>query len=70
MAAIRGNVINAVHKVANPNFAPACEYVAIPEGSSSLAPVISPGPRIFKNRFKLDCLDFLVSDLLFINYYL
>src|SRR5450830_923033 len=30
-----------------PNCAPACEYVAIPLGSSSAAPVIKPGPSFF-----------------------
>jgi hypothetical protein len=28
--------------------APACEKVTIPEGSSSAAPVISPGPKEFR----------------------
>lgn len=37
-------MIIAVQRVAKPKPAPACEYVAIPEGSSSLAPVISPRP--------------------------
>ena len=48
IAAIKGNVNNAVHKVDSPNCAPAWEYVAMPEGSSSLAPVIIPGPRLLK----------------------
>ena len=30
------------------NCAPACEYVAIPDGSSSLAPVTKPAPKILK----------------------
>jgi len=47
MTVIRGNAMNAVHNVDNPNIAPACEYVAIPEGSSSLAPVMIPGPKYF-----------------------
>jgi hypothetical protein len=34
-----------VHVSAYPNCAPACEYVAIPLGSSSEAPVIRPGHR-------------------------
>jgi hypothetical protein len=45
-AAIKGKVIIAVQRVVKPKPAPACIYVAIPEGSSSLAPVISPGPSI------------------------
>jgi hypothetical protein len=49
IAAITGKVISAVHKVVKPNFAPAWEYVAIPGGSSSLAPVINSGPKILKN---------------------
>jgi hypothetical protein len=44
-----GKVISAVQRVDIPYAAPACEYVAIPDGSSSLAPVIRPGPRIFQN---------------------
>jgi hypothetical protein len=43
---MRGKVRRAVQRVAKPKPAPACEYVAIPEGSSSLAPVITPGPRM------------------------
>jgi hypothetical protein len=30
-----------------PNWAPTLEYVAIPLGSSSAAPVTNPGPKIF-----------------------
>jgi hypothetical protein len=37
------NIAN--HSIPRPNFAPAWEYVAIPEGSSSDAPVIRPGPK-------------------------
>ena len=33
------------HSRAKPTCAPACEYVAIPLGSSSEAPVIRPGPK-------------------------
>ena len=47
--AINGNVMRDVQSVVNPNLAPAWEYVAIPDGSSSLAPVISPGPSDEKN---------------------
>jgi hypothetical protein len=43
---MRGNVIIAIQRVAKPKPAPAWEYVAIPEGSSSLAPVITPGPSM------------------------
>lgn len=39
----------AIHNVERPNIAPACEYVAMPEGSSSLAPVTKPGPNNFQN---------------------
>jgi hypothetical protein len=35
----------ASHNIPRPNPAPACEYVAIPDGSSSDAPVIRPGPK-------------------------
>ncbi len=45
-----GKVITAVQSVVNPNAAPAVEYVPIPDGSSSAAPVISPGPSCRKNR--------------------
>lgn len=34
------------HNTPKPNWAPACEYVAIPLGSSSDAPVINPGPTL------------------------
>src|SRR5438552_10077190 len=49
-AVIIGNVISAVHSVAKPNDAPATAYVPMPEGSSSDAPVIKPGPRTIKKR--------------------
>ena len=42
--AIRGQVRSAVHSIVVPNWAPASEYVAMPDGSSSAAPVITPGP--------------------------
>ena len=35
-----------------PKLAPACEYVAIPEGSSSAPPVTTPGPNDFRIVFK------------------
>src|ERR1051325_7588970 len=47
-ADIRGNEKRAVHNGAYPNKAPVTEYVDIPEGSSSAAPVIRPGPRSAK----------------------
>jgi hypothetical protein len=49
-AAISGQVSNAVHNMPVPSLAPAIEYVAIPEGSSSAAPVIRPGPSAAKKR--------------------
>src|ERR1039458_9692053 len=49
-AAISGKETRAVHRKEYPKTAPATEYVEIPEGSSSAAPVISPGPRLAKNR--------------------
>ena len=49
-AIINGKVNKAVHSVAKPSDAPATAYVPIPEGSSSEAPVISPGPRSLKKR--------------------
>jgi len=47
--AINGKENRAVHSGAYPNEAPVTEYVEIPEGSSSAAPVISPGPNSEKN---------------------
>jgi hypothetical protein len=61
MEAMSGNVMSAVQRVESPYAAPACEYVAIPEGSSSLAPVTRPGPRIFQKRKSLDEEFFLFS---------
>ena len=43
-AAINGNASGIVHSMSRPNCAPAWEYVAMPLGSSSATPVISPGP--------------------------
>ena len=51
-ATMSGKVSSIVHRVPKPNCAPACEYVAIPDGSSSAAPVTSPGPKIFRIRLK------------------
>jgi hypothetical protein len=51
------NVLNQIHvlsfkiinqAIPNPNCAPACEYVAIPDGSASDAPVIIPGPNLLR----------------------
>src|ERR1035437_8099504 len=67
MEAMSGNVIGAVQRVASPYAAPACEYVAIPEGSSSLAPVTSPGPSSFQKRNSLDDFFLLVIYRLFKN---
>src|SRR4051794_31248602 len=52
---IIGNVNNAVHSVEKPSAAPACAYVPMPDGSSSDAPVIRPGPRTRKNRLTRFC---------------
>lgn len=50
--------------IPRPNLAPACEYVAIPDGSSSEAPVINPGPNILKVLWKTFCfeMDLLLGD--------
>ena len=48
--AISGQVMSAVHNSEVPNCAPTIEYVAMPEGSSSAAPAVTPGPRAEKNR--------------------
>ena len=45
---IKGYWNSASHSILYPNCAPACENVAIPDGSSSEAPVIKPGPKDFK----------------------
>src|SRR5512141_2873455 len=49
-AAIRGHVSQAVQSKALPSWAPAIEYVAIPEGSPSAAPVMRPGPIAERKR--------------------
>jgi hypothetical protein len=46
MATMSGKLKSIVQSMANPNSAPTCEYVAIPLGSSSAAPVIRPGPKL------------------------
>ncbi len=45
-------MISAVQRSEVPSCAPAMEYVAMPEGSSSAAPVVTPGPRSEKNLFR------------------
>ena len=47
--AISGNEKSAVHSGAYPNDAPVTEYVEMPDGSSSAAPVTKPGPSPAKN---------------------
>src|SRR5947209_3645232 len=49
-ATIRGKVKSAIQSVEKPRLAPAIEYVPMPEGSSSEAPVISTGPRRERKR--------------------
>ena len=49
-AVISGNENSAVQSGRYPNAAPATEYVEMPDGSSSAAPVIRPGPRFEKKR--------------------
>src|ERR1019366_8061922 len=54
-AAISGHVRSAVQRSFVPSCAPATEYVAMPDGSSSAAPVITPGPSDFNsNRIHRD----------------
>ena len=48
--AISGQVISAVQSSDVPSAAPALEYVAMPAGSSSAAPAITPGPSSEKKR--------------------
>ena len=50
---ISGYVNSIVHSVRKPNCAPAYAYVAIPDGSSSAAPVMSPGPSCFSQSRNL-----------------
>jgi hypothetical protein len=50
ITAMSGYEKSIVHSKPNPNWAPACEYVAMPLGSSSDAPVISPGPSFPKTH--------------------
>ena len=48
MTIIVGNRNRVIHNIPRPNFAPAWVYVAMPDGSSSAAPVITPGPKALK----------------------
>src|SRR5450755_4508709 len=48
-AAISGHVRSAVQRRLVPSCAPATEYVAMPDGSSSAAPVMTPGPSAFNS---------------------
>src|SRR3984893_16833714 len=70
-AAISGHVRSAVQRSLVPSCAPATEYVAMPDGSSSAAPVLTPGPSDFhSNRIhraganvgtnESDCVPFLL----------
>ena len=47
--AIIGVETSVSQSVEKPVVAPATEYVEMPEGSSSAAPVINPGPRFLTN---------------------
>jgi hypothetical protein len=47
-----GVEIKATQSIEYPVAAPATEYVDIPEGSSSAAPVINPGPKMDRKRSK------------------
>src|SRR6266481_4326909 len=49
-AAISGHVRSAVERSLVPSCAPATEYVAMPDGSSSAAPLITPGPSDFTSN--------------------
>ncbi len=51
IAAISGKVNSMTQHIEKPNCAPAWEYVAMPEGSSSDAPVIRPGPSAAQSPF-------------------
>src|SRR5512140_1428672 len=45
-----GHVRSAVQRSLVPSCAPATEYVAMPDGSSSAAPVMTPGPSDFNSN--------------------
>jgi hypothetical protein len=55
-AAIAGQSTGAVQRNCVPNWAPVMEYVAIPEGSSSAAPVMMPGPSAATTRRRAETL--------------
>src|SRR4051812_14785792 len=46
---ISGYENNIIQRSEKPNRLPACEYVAMPLGSSSDAPVMSPGPNLARS---------------------
>src|SRR5450755_3770340 len=50
IAVISGYENNIVHSIPNRKCAPTCEYVAMPLGSSSEAPVTIPGPNSLSTR--------------------
>jgi len=54
IAAISGKVRSIVHRIVNPNWAPTWEYVVMPLGSSSEAPVTMPGPSFARPRNSVD----------------
>jgi hypothetical protein len=58
IAAMRGYVRSIVQPMPKPSCAPAWLYVPIPDGSSSEAPVIRPGPRRLRKPFSLSPLLF------------
>ncbi len=45
---MKGKVSTSVHRPLNPNCAPACEQVAMPDGASPSAPVMRPGASDFR----------------------
>ena len=53
---INGQVNHAAHRKEVPNCAPTTEYVAMPDGSSSAAPVVTPGPSALKKCLTLPTL--------------
>src|SRR5579872_3623791 len=56
MTAIIGVVSTASHNMERPVEAPATEYVEMPDGSSSAAPVIRPGPSACSLANSVRCL--------------
>ena len=49
-AAMKGKEKGAVQSCWRPKAAPVCAYVPMPEGSSSEAPVMNPGPKLLSIR--------------------